>query len=184
MLVRLRLVSHMKTNPRLCAFSFFSPILYSLGLLLCYPKPVEASPQFQQTGNLTSGRYWHTETLLNNGKVLVAGGIDERSFPMNNSQLYDPATGTWTNTGRMTYGRYHHTATLLPNGKVLVTGGATNPNGQSSTAELYDPASGTWALTGSECYPYGRTQRDIAENGEGIGNGWIRIDVLRNLGTL
>jgi hypothetical protein len=51
---------------------------------------------------------------LPNGKVLVAGG---RS--LSSSELYDPATGTWTATGSLANERYGHTATLLPNGKVL-----------------------------------------------------------------
>jgi N-acetylneuraminic acid mutarotase len=98
------------------------------------------------TGSLTTGRYNHTATLLPNGKVLVTGGFNFASLiTLSSSELYDPATGTWTPTGSMNTARKTHTATLLPNGKVLVAGGG------SSSAELYDPNSGggTWTLTGS-----------------------------------
>jgi Galactose oxidase, central domain len=93
------------------------------------------------TGDLTTARYRHTATLLENGQVLVAGGLGLAS-----TELYDPATGVWTPTGSMNKARQYHTATLLTNGQVLVAGGGS---GGSSTAELYDPATGMWTRTGS-----------------------------------
>ena len=96
---------------------------------------------------MTTGRAYHTATLLPNGKVLVAGGLDSGWNVTTSAELYDPATGTWTATGSMTTARYLHTATLLPNGKVLVAGGY---NGSIlSSAELYDPATGTWTTNGA-----------------------------------
>lgn len=59
------------------------------------------------------------------------------------AELFDAATGTWTNSGAMNTIRVYHTATLLPNGKVLVAGGQNN-SGITNGAELYDPASGHW----------------------------------------
>jgi N-acetylneuraminic acid mutarotase len=101
---------------------------------------------FSNTGALAQGRDNHTATLLQNGKVLVAGGYNGN--PLASAQLYDPATGIWTATGNLVTARYNHTATLLQNGKVLVAGGQIN-GGPLATAELYDPASGTWTATGS-----------------------------------
>jgi hypothetical protein len=97
------------------------------------------------TGNLITARQWHTATLLPNGKVLVAGGLDSNDHPSASAELYDPASGTWTETGSLVNARNRHTATLLADGKVLAASGfPTPPNG-----ELYDPASGTWTETGS-----------------------------------
>src|SRR5262249_42755752 len=84
-----------------------------------------ASGTWTLTGRLNTSRCFHTATLLQNGMVLVAGGID--SFhPYNYSasaELYDPATRSWTATGSLANTRAGHTATLLPSGKVLVAGG-------------------------------------------------------------
>ena len=101
------------------------------------------------TGSLAHARFGYTATLLPNGQVLVVGGNASVSGfdDLSSAELYDPATGTWTETGSLANARQSHTATLLPNGKVLVAGGY---NGTSlSSAELYDPATGIWTATGS-----------------------------------
>ena len=82
-----------------------------------------ASGTWTTTGSLNTARYYHTATLLPNGKVLVAGGYDARRRLLTSAELYDPASGTWTTTGSLNTARYDHTATLLPNGQVLVAGG-------------------------------------------------------------
>jgi N-acetylneuraminic acid mutarotase len=91
---------------------------------------------------LFNTRYAHSATLLNNGKILIAGG-QRGTTTLNTAELYDPDTGAWAPTGTMRAVRIGHTATLLPNGKVLVAGGAND----LTSAELYDPVSGTWSLT-------------------------------------
>jgi hypothetical protein len=102
---------------------------------------------FATTGSMSVARYRHTATLLNNGKVLVAGGRGLGYFSLASAELYDPATGTWSGTGSLSIAHGEHTATLLTNGKVLVAGG--DSSGLTSSAELYDPATGTWNGTGS-----------------------------------
>ena len=114
-----------------------------LGLLLIHR--VEAA-SFTNATPLIVRRYYHTATLLPNGKVLVAGGVGTNGS-MASAELYDPATGTSVATGSLTNARSWHTATLLMNGKVLVVGGADSV--YRTSAELYDPATGKWTLAGS-----------------------------------
>ncbi len=88
------------------------------------------------TGNVAAARAEHTATLLPNGKVLIAGGVNNSGYPAS-AELYDPASGTWTATSSLAAARAQHTSTLLPNGKVLVAGGSNGPVTFKS-AELYD----------------------------------------------
>jgi hypothetical protein len=98
-------------------------------------------------GAMAIERLGHTATLLPNGKVLIAGGANERI-----AELYDPSSKTFRATaGLMTAGRMLHTATLLGNGKVLIVGGDFGlSQGQPSTGELYDPSTETFTSVGTD----------------------------------
>jgi hypothetical protein len=88
-----------------------------------------------------------TATLLPNGKVLIAGGVDNSGIDLTSAELYDPVTNKFTtSTAVMNAGRDSATATLLPSGKVLIAGGGNNsaPYILNST-ELYDPVTNTFA---------------------------------------
>jgi len=132
------------------------PLLFlGAGLVLVQPCAGTTPGTFSNTGSLATARVFHTETLLPNGKVLVAGGQDSFGNALASAELYNPASGTWTATGSLTTPRYQHTATLLPDGKVLVAGGdSASPS--LASAELYDPATGTWTATGSLATPMDR----------------------------
>ena len=87
------------------------------------------------TGNHNILRGYHSNTLLQNGKVLVLGS---------GGRLFDPGTGTWSSVG-IRGGGDRHTATLLSDGKVLIVGFG---GGESSSAWLYDPDTGVSSSTG------------------------------------
>jgi hypothetical protein len=97
-------------------------------------------------------------TLLNNGKVLFAGGLNQNLAlgfrPQSSAELYDSACNGFSATGSLNQARYSHAAALLGNGQVLIVGGAAETPGSNTTtylksAELYDPTTGLWTTTGS-----------------------------------
>jgi hypothetical protein len=99
--------------------------------------PDLASPPVP-TGALINGRWNHSATLLGTGKVLVAGGFGANT---RSTELYDPATNSWSAAGNLAVGRALHTSTLLLDGRVLVVGGYDGSNALSSI-EVYHPTSG------------------------------------------
>ncbi|HTL57896.1 MAG TPA: kelch repeat-containing protein, partial [Candidatus Limnocylindrales bacterium] len=105
----------------------------------------ETSGSFTLVQSLSQFRKLHTATLLANGKVLVAGGAPFAQAAT--SEIYDPATQSWTNSGVLNTGREYHTATLLQDGRVVVTGGQT-ANQLLGSTELYDPRSDGWTNAG------------------------------------
>ena len=140
-------------------------------------RPTSTSPSASTTQpNLTSGSWTATGTttqvrnfatvagLLSDGRVLVVGGHGSggggRTDPATwSAELYDPASGQWTETGPMQSPHWGgHTVTPLPDGTVLVAGGfplepiGGNP-GPTSAAQLFDPGSGHWTQTGSMTVP-------------------------------
>src|SRR5437762_549573 len=122
----------------------FPLLVLSAGLVMVQPCASAPLELFEETGSLNTACYFHTATLLRNGKVLVAGGYGLNGESLTSAELYDPASGTWTATGSLVAARSLHTATLLPNGKVLVAGGYNSIVGRLASVELYDPASETW----------------------------------------
>ncbi len=92
---------------------------------------------------LTPERANHTATLLDSGKILIAGGVNE-SADLRSALLYEKALNTLTPTGSLITGRADHTATKLPDGRVLITGGDLSKGQQLRTAEFYDPLTGTF----------------------------------------
>jgi hypothetical protein len=105
-------------------------------------------------GSMATRRILATSTLLQNGKVLIAGGRPSQSEPLlASTELYDPTTKTWSTTGNLNTPRLGNNIlpfmVTLQNGKALIAGGGDADETSIGSAELYDPATGTWSYTGS-----------------------------------
>lgn len=116
---------------------------------------------FLKESHVPSRRNGQTATVLQDGRVLVAGGTfsnhDDTILAgtklLASTDIYDPATNTWAQGENMLTPRSLHTATLLADGRVLVTGGIATTSDTSATvgpeAEIYNPATNTWVQVGS-----------------------------------
>jgi N-acetylneuraminic acid mutarotase len=128
-----------------------------------------ASGTWSATGPMAVDRTVFSSTLLQNGKVLVAGGLNKNpsgaDVYLAGTEVYDPASGTWATAPDLAQSRTAHTATLLPNGKVLVVGGASGFTAIQA-AEEYDPASNTWASAGSTASPHAGHTATLLQNGK------------------
>ena len=71
---------------------------------------------------LAAARRSHTATQLQDGSVLVVGGVGPGGI-LSSVERYQPSTNTWTAAASLPRISYGHSATLLTDGRVLVAGG-------------------------------------------------------------
>ena len=130
------------------------------------------------TSNMTAPRSGHTATLLPNGQVLIAGGMERNGVFFRSAELYDPATGRFTAASQtMSTQRVGHSATLLPSGKVLIAGGWSS-EGVLASAELYDPTTGVFTSTGKMSIARGDFSATLLSNGKVLVAGGENSGVL------
>lgn len=134
---------------------------------------------------LTVARALNTSTVLQNGKVLLAGGVDQAGLVLASAELYDPATNTFTSTGSMSIARGAHAAALMADGRVLVVGGTTIftdavqalANAQA-TAEIYNPATGLWSAAAGMGVRRLAPGLDALPNGKILMSGGFEVTVI------
>jgi hypothetical protein len=87
---------------------------------------------------------------LPDGRVLVAGGYGASSNGMlgiADTNIFNPATNTWTREADMHLKRWYPDLTELPDGRyVALSGNSSDANTWSDTPEVYDPTANTWTL--------------------------------------
>lgn len=101
------------------------------------------------TKSLHVPRTDHAAVALDDGRVLVVGGVSANEAVTATGEIWDPQTGAWAAIASMLKPRAGHTATLLLDGRVLVVGGymldESIPSAQPS-AEVWDPTTDAWTL--------------------------------------
>jgi hypothetical protein len=99
--------------------------------------------------NMNTARANATYYYLDDGRVLMVGGLDSAGNPLASAEAYDYLTGNFASTGSMGTPRHHHSGAGLYTGKVLVTGGRPSASANVlNSAELYDPVGGNFTPTG------------------------------------
>lgn len=82
---------------------------------------------FSPSDSLATARYKHAAVKLGDGRVLVMGGAteDDWSARLTSAEIFDPATGVFTETGAMLTPRFKFdgAVTEISDGWVLVAGG-------------------------------------------------------------
>jgi hypothetical protein len=92
---------------------------------------------------MSTTREKHVAVRMGNGKVIVAGGYNNHY--LSSAELFDGASGSFTETGSLNTPRSGAAAVALHGGTVIVAGGY---NGQYlSSAETYNPSTGTFTFT-------------------------------------
>lgn len=129
--------------------------------------PIQSSQGgFQNVSPLAIPRVHHTATLLDDGRILVTGGLINRTDATASVEILDPSTGTVSSAASMFAPRMYHRAVLLKTKKVLVIGGQSTRYGAAlRSTELFDPQSGSWT-TGPNLSE-GRSGAFVAEFDQG-----------------
>ena len=123
---------------------------------------------------LMAPRHGHTATLLEDGRILVVGGAvgataDRPGVRTASAELYDPATGTFSDAGRMSVARSFHTAVRLKSGAVLLAGGGSGP------AEVFDPRTNRFRSVGTPLEVRRRHDATLLSDGRVVITGGVGL---------
>ncbi|MGB6645221.1 MAG: kelch repeat-containing protein [Candidatus Cybelea sp.] len=127
------------------------------------------------TGSLRTPRVAPMAVTLSNGKVLIAGGLDNNNHAIASAELYDPMSARWSKTAGMSTARVQATMTLLQNKRVLVAGGET-ATGLTASAEIYNHSAHRWSPTGSMMTPRANHTATLLSDGRVLVAGGLSSD--------
>lgn len=109
-----------------------------------------ASGRWAASSPMATPRFEHTATLLEDGRVLIAGGqspgAEARSLA--STELFDPAAGSFVRSSDLSEARANHGAAVLADKTVLVVGGIGGQGAALGSAEVFDPRRGSWTKVG------------------------------------
>ncbi|MFA4927232.1 MAG: kelch repeat-containing protein [Patulibacter sp.] len=118
-------------------------LLGALAAAMAAPPAVQAASGWQPAAAMSAAHREHAAARLDDGDVLVIGGINDADGTLATTERYDVETGAWRPSGSLAVARRNATATRMHGGRVLVAGGQTD-SGVTASAELYDPDTETW----------------------------------------
>ncbi len=127
------------------------------------------------TSPMVKPRIWAQSARLGDGRVLVTGGMTLEDMPQNtftaHTEIYDPATNTWSAAKAMTQPRYSHFLFSLPNGNMVVLGGARDweccwtSDSFVRAIDVYDPGADIWRTVAELPQPRAQAAAAALPNG-------------------
>lgn len=97
-------------------------------------------------------RVSHTATVLEDGRVLVAGGWAQRDAT-DRTELFDPTQNAFSDGPVLQHARGAHRAVVLGDGRVLLLGGESRTGASLASAELFGATAGTFTSAGEMLQP-------------------------------
>jgi hypothetical protein len=108
------------------------------------------SQTFPTTLNAPGSIFCAGQAHLPDGRILVAGGdgvFTTGNLGLADTDIFDPATSTWTKAASMNAPRWYPSLTELADGRyVAISGNSKNATTWADTPEVYDPAANKWTL--------------------------------------
>jgi len=130
------------------------------------------------TASMSFPRYGPLAGLLPNGQVLEICNISDPGVPRCGTELYNPASGTWSQDGAASpSAEVSYAYTMLNNGQVLISGGQNVFGAYQQThvlqsgATLFDPTTGNSTSTGSMSIPREDHTLTLLQNGQMLAAG-------------
>ena len=130
------------------------------------PSPAAAQGVWATKAPMPGGPRENTGVVAFDGRMYVVGGNAFKDTQITRTEVYDPATDSWSARAPMPSGSHHIAATLL-NGKIYTFGGFT---GQAHVAPVdnafeYDPKADRWRAIAKLTSPRGSPSA-VALNGK------------------
>ncbi len=134
---------------------------------------------------MNTQRTLFTAVRLNDGRLLVTGGVDAAGAVIASCEVYNPATNVFTPVANMNNIRAGHAAVTLADGRVMVAGGTNNFTDLTTaitnavnTVEIWNPATNVWTnapnLGGRRVVP----ALTLLGNGKVMVSGGVEVTLL------
>lgn len=148
--------------------------------------------QWQATAPMHRPRSYHASALLDDGRVLVAGGRGPDGRSMTAAEVWDPTTGHWAEVAPLPVPHHNETnaAVGLPDGRVLIAGGSNSEvplaEAFATTTQVFDPETGVWEVAAP--LSVGRNDHSVVALADGRvlvagGQVWFAVELAMSAAT-
>lgn len=127
--------------------------------------------QWQSAAPLPAAQYFGSAVTLNDGLVLMAGGINSSDVASRLAWLYDSKANAWLALPDMSVGRADTAAVTLVDGRVLIAGGTTDGGGRTAAVDMFDPLTRQWTAATPMNLPRNRHTLTLLKDGRVLATG-------------